>query len=351
MDQQHIVGIRFQKTGKVYHFDAGQQADLVIGDYAVVDTSRGRQLGEIVQILADPTLPPEGTWKSITRRATPRDLVLRQLWQKKEIEAMINCRERLAELNQPGVKIVAAEFSFDGSSLTFLYSTESEGKIDLRNLRKVMQRIYPRARVEMRQIGPRDVAKILGGMGACGLDNRCCSMFLTDFSPISIKMAKEQGISLSPTEITGMCGRLRCCLVYEYEQYVEARKTLPKRNKRVITPLGEGKVNDVLPLKQTVLVYLDTGMVQEFPAHELQPWDELEALRRKSQEPCDRHENGGCSCGKSTQTTPDVADEDASDPDLSEPDIPDTSPFPRNPPQAPHPDRKSRRKDHRNRPS
>lgn len=356
MAQPYIVGIRFQKTGKVYHFDASQQGNLLVGDYAVVDTSRGRQLGEIVQIITDPAPPPEGTWKSITRRATPRDLVLRQFWQKKEIEAMINCRERLAELNLPGVKIVAAEFSFDGSALTFLYSTEAEGKIDLRNLRRVMQRIYPRSRVEMRQIGPRDVAKILGGMGACGLDNRCCSRFLTDFSPISIKMAKEQGISLSPTEITGMCGRLRCCLVYEYEQYVEARKTLPKRNKRVITPLGEGKVNDVLPLKQTVLVYLDTGVVQEFPAQDLQPWDELEALRRKSQEPCDRHENGGCTCGKSSpapsETDEDdlIEDEEPGEHPVSKPPKDASGSRPNTTPQTPHPSRKSRRRGPRNRP-
>jgi cell fate regulator YaaT (PSP1 superfamily) len=353
MSQPFIVGIRFQKTGKVYHFDASQQGDLMVGDYAVVDTARGRQLGEIVQIVADPSPPPEGTWKAISRRATPRDLVLRQLWQKKELEAMINCRARLAELRLPGVKIVAAEFSFDGSALSFLYSTEAEGKIDLRDLRRVMQRMYPRTRVEMRQIGPRDVAKILGGMGACGLDNRCCSMFLTDFSPISIKMAKEQGISLSPTEITGMCGRLRCCLVYEYEQYVEARKTLPKRNKRVITPLGEGKVNDVLPLKQTVLVYLDTGVVQEFPAHELQPWDELEALRRKSQEPCDRHEGGGCSCGKSASSTgeEEIEDEDSSEPGSDATQSPDLSSDARQAEQSQRSSRKSRRKNRRNRPS
>lgn len=353
MTHPFIVGIRFQKTGKVYHFDASQQEDLMVGDYAVVDTVRGRQLGEIVQIIADPSPPPEGTWKAISRRATPRDLVLRQLWQKKELEAMINCRARLAELRLPGVKIVAAEFSFDGSALSFLYSTEAEGKIDLRDLRRVMQRMYPRTRVEMRQIGPRDVAKILGGMGACGLDNRCCSMFLTDFSPISIKMAKEQGISLSPTEITGMCGRLRCCLVYEYEQYVEARKTLPKRNKRVITPLGEGKVNDVLPLKQTVLVYLDTGVVQEFPAHELQPWDELEALRRKSQEPCDRHEGGGCSCGKSANSAGEETseDEDSSEPESDAAQSPDLRSDARQADQSHRSARKSRRKNRRNRPS
>jgi cell fate regulator YaaT (PSP1 superfamily) len=298
-----IVGIRFQKVGKVYHFDAREVPDLQIGDFAVVETSRGRQLGEIVQVINDPIPPPEGTWKPIHHRATPRDLVLRQIWQKKEIEAMINCRAKAAELSIEGVKIVAAEFTFDGARLSFLYSTEAEGKIDLRNLRNAMQRTYPRSRVEMRQIGPRDVAKILGGMGACGLENRCCSMFLTEFSPISIKMAKEQGISLTPTEITGMCGRLRCCLVYEYEQYVAARKALPKRGKLVGTPAGEGKVIDQYPLKQTVLVELTNETRQEFELEQIQPLEELEALRKKSQEPCDRHENGECDCGKGNEPT------------------------------------------------
>lgn len=280
-----IVGIRFQKIGKVYHFDASNCPDLQVGDFAVVETSRGRQLGEVIQLVKNPPPPVDGGWKPIHHKATPRDLVMRQVWQKKEAEAIDACRAKLPEIGIPGVKIVAAEFAFDGSRLSFLYSTEAEGKVDLRNLRNAMQRLYPRSQVEMRQIGPRDVAKLLGGMGACGLECRCCSMFLTDFSPISIKMAKEQGISLTPSEITGMCGRLRCCLVYEYEQYVEARKTLPKRNKRVITPKGEGKVWDVYPLKQVVLVELDNGPRQEFPSSDLQPWDEMEALRRKSAEP------------------------------------------------------------------
>ncbi len=293
-----IVGIRFQKVGKIYHFDASEVQDIQVGDFAVVETSRGRQLGEIVQFINDPTPPPEGTWKPIHHRATPRDLVLRQIWQKKEIEAMINCRAKAAELGIEGVKIVAAEFTFDGARLSFLYSTEAEGKVDLHKLRNAMQRTYPRSRVEMPQIRPRDVAKILGSMGACGLEKRCCSMFLTEFSPISIKMAKEQGISLTPSEITGMCGRLRCCLVYEYEQYVTARKTLPKRGKRVGTPSGEGKVIDQYPLKQTVLVELKDQNRQEFDLEQLQPLEELEALRQKSQEPCDRHENGECDCGK-----------------------------------------------------
>lgn len=293
-----VVGIRFQKVGKIYHFDAGDHTSIQVGDFAVVETSRGRQLGEVVQIVEDPNLPPDGHWKKILRLANPRDLVLRQFWQKKELEATINCRAKASEMKIEGIKIVTTEFSFDGTRLNILYSTETGEKVDLRSLRKAIQRTYPRSRVELRQIGPRDVAKLIGGMGACGLDKRCCSMFLTEFSPISIKMAKEQGISLSPSEITGMCGRLRCCLIYEYEQYVEARKSLPKRGKRVVTPLGEGKVVDIYPLKDSVMVNIKEGVNQEFEREDLEPWDELEALRRKSQAPCDRHENGGCDCNQ-----------------------------------------------------
>ncbi len=318
-----IVGIRFQKVGKIYHFDASAWRDIRVGDFAIVDTSRGHQLGEVIQVLTNPTPPPEGTWKSIQRIATPRDLVLRQLWQKKELEATINCRAKAAELAIPGVKIVTAEFSFDGAHLAFLFSTEAETKIELRSLRSAMQRVYPRSVVEMRQIGPRDVAKLLGGMGACGINNRCCSMFLTEFSPISIKMAKEQGISLTPSEITGMCGRLRCCLVYEYEQYVEARKQLPKRGKRVVTPEGEGKVVDVYPLRRAVIVFLDKGVQQEFPDTDVQPWEELEALRKKSEAPCDKHEGGECDCGKATPRSEQESSEGpSSDPNAPTPDNP-----------------------------
>jgi cell fate regulator YaaT (PSP1 superfamily) len=191
-----VVGIRFQKVGKVYHFDASSFRDIGVGDFTVVETSRGRQLGQVVQILDDLGSPPESHWKPILRKATARDLVLRQTWQQKEVEAMINCRAKASEIKLEGLKIVAAEFSFDGSRLSFLYSTEGGDKQDLRALRRAMQRAYPHTQIEMHQIGPRDVAKILGGMGACGLETRCCSKFLTDFSPISIKMAKEQGISL-----------------------------------------------------------------------------------------------------------------------------------------------------------
>ena len=295
----NIIALRFTKVGKVYHFDASNIAGLELGEHVVVETSRGRQIGEVIQFLAAPPLPPDGSWKPVERKATPADLLSRQQWQSKQTEAMINCRARAAELKLDGVKIVSAEFSYDGSRLIFLFSTETEEKVDLKTLRRDMVKLYPLQQIELRQIGPRDVAKILGGMGACGLETRCCSKFLTEFSPISIKMAKEQGISLTPSEITGMCGRLRCCLIYEYEQYVSARKELPKRGKRVVTPQGEGKVVDAYPLRNVVVVEIEGTGWREFHRDVIEPWDELEALRRKSEGPCDRHENGDCDCGKS----------------------------------------------------
>jgi len=303
--QPSIIGVRFTRIGKIYHFNSTSIPNLGLGERVIVDTTRGKHLGEVVQLLDKPPSAPEGGWRSVERRATPRDLLLQQSWQARQTEAMINCRARAAELGLGGVKIVAAEYNYDGTRLVFLFNTESEEKVDLKSLRKDMHDLYPGTHIDLRQIGPRDVAKILGGMGACGLETRCCSQFLTEFSPISIKMAKEQGISLTPNEITGMCGRLRCCLIYEYEQYTEARKQLPKRNKRVVTPKGEGKVVDVLPMSNKVMVLLDAEgpegrhFVSAFDREELQPWDELEALRRKSQAPCDRHESGGCTCGKS----------------------------------------------------
>ena len=171
----------------------------------------------------------------------------------------------------------------------------AEQKIDTTVLQKRLQRKFE-ARIEMRQIGPRDVAKLLGGFGACGI-TRCCSTFLTDFSPISIKMAKAQGVSLNPSEITGMCGRLRCCLVYEYEQYVEARRQLPRRNKRVGTPHGEGRVLDQLPLRDAVLVEVGEGQRKIVEREDIIPLEEFRKLAEKAGSPCDKHGDGSCECG------------------------------------------------------
>jgi cell fate regulator YaaT (PSP1 superfamily) len=284
-DMLNVIGVRFVKTGKIYHFDASGVEKVKVGDSVVVETSRGWQIGQVAQLIENPDAPPEGYWKKVDRLANARDLAMRQSWQLKEAEVITAARQRVKELSLEGIRIVTAEYSIDGARLTIFFSSETEDKVDLKSFRQDIQRQYAPSQVEVRQMGPRDVAKLFGGMGACGLENRCCSRFLTEFSSISIKMAKEQGISLTPTEITGMCGRLRCCLIYEYELYVKARLELPKRNKRVVTPLGEGKVVDVNPLREMILVELPEVGVRQFNKDEIQPADELEALQKKAQNP------------------------------------------------------------------
>lgn len=287
-----FVGVRFQKLGKLYHFRAGKYNDIEPGDHVIVDTKRGRQLGQVIAFIDPEGVLHRRRLRAVERKATPRDLVLQQVWQAKELDVLISCRERASYLGITDAKFLKAEYSFDGSWLTIIYTTDDK-KLDLKPLRSALNRAF-RSKVELRSVGPRDVARIMGGYGACGAP-RCCSTFLTEFSPISIKMAKAQNVSLSPNEITGMCGRLRCCLVYEYEQYVEARKTLPKRGKRVDTPHGKGKVLDVRVLKDAVLVRLEDGEVMEIPRHELEPSDELEALQKKAETGCNN--GGSCDCG------------------------------------------------------
>jgi cell fate regulator YaaT (PSP1 superfamily) len=290
--QRTVAGVRFHKVGKLYHFDYSAYPTLVSGDFVIVETARGRQMGQIVSFAMAEEVSRD--YKPIMRPATPRDLVLKQHWESLQDEAIEKCREKANQLgNFDEVKFVAAQYNYDGSMLTFLFTAED--KINTGRLAGDLSRMFP-AQIEMRQIGPRDVAKLLGGYGACG-ESRCCSTFLTDFSPISIKMAKAQGISLNPSEITGMCGRLRCCLVYEYEQYVEARRLLPKRNKRIGTPFGEGKVLDVHPLQDAVTVLVEETR-HLILRDDLIPLEEWEALQKKAQEPCSKHnEDEPCDCG------------------------------------------------------
>ncbi len=286
------VGVRFQKLGKLYHFRLGSIEGIDPGDHVIVETKRGQQLGQVVAYIDPDSVHRKSTLRTIKRSATPRDLVMKQFWEAKELDALITCRERATKKGINDVKFLKAEYSFDGSWLTISYTSENK-KLDLKSLQRSLNRSL-RARVELRSVGPRDVAKIMGGYGACGAP-RCCSTFLTEFSPVSIKMAKAQGISLSPQEITGMCGRLRCCLIYEYEQYVEARKKLPKRGKRVETPYGKGKVIDVRVLRDSVLVSFEGGERREIFRHELEPSAELEALKKKAAEGCSN--GGNCTCG------------------------------------------------------
>lgn len=293
-EKTSVVGVRFQKLGKLYHFQLSNQENIEPGDHVVVETKRGRQLGQVMVYVNPDEVHNRQNLQPIDRKANPRDLVMKQVWETKELDALITCREKANELGIKDAKFVKAEYSFDGSWLTFHYATENK-KLNLGRLQKELNRRF-HTKVELRLIGPRDVAKILGGYGACGAP-RCCSTFLTEFSPVSIRMAKAQGISLSPQEITGMCGRLRCCLVYEYEQYVEAKKTLPKMGKRIGTPYGVGKVKDIRVLRESVIVETEEGERHEVFQHEIEPLEELEALQKKADAGCSKHENGGCDCG------------------------------------------------------
>ncbi len=292
-EKTSIVGIRFQKLGKLYHFKIDEHKDLEPGEYVVVSTRRGRQMGQIISFIDPQQVHRQKGMQSVERKANPRDMVMKQVWEAKELDALISCREKAAGLKVKDAKFIKAEYSFDGSWLTIHYATENK-KLDVRPLQKVLARTF-HTQIEMRHIGPRDVAKIMGGYGACGAP-RCCSTFLTEFSPVSIRMAKAQGISLSPQEITGMCGRLRCCLVFEYEQYVEARKKLPKFGKRIGTPFGVGKVRDVRALRDSVVVVID-GERHEVFRHDIEPLAEFEALQKKAEAGCSKREGGGCECG------------------------------------------------------
>jgi cell fate regulator YaaT (PSP1 superfamily) len=273
-DHKKIAGVRFSPVGKIYHFDAGSLDDLRVGDKVVVETSRGWQLGEVGQIIDESALQNEGGLKKIDRKATPRDLLMRQVWQAKESEVVQVCKQRAGELNLNNVKIVSAEYSFDGVRLSIMFSSDTEDKVDLKSLRQDMQKKFTPASVDIRQVGPRDVAKLLGGMGACGLETRCCSKFLCDFSSISIRMAKDQGVSLTPAEITGMCGRLRCCLLYEYDLYTEIKQKMPKKNKMVMTPVGEGKVIEMNFMLETILVEIPNVGLRTFKSEEIKKLDE-----------------------------------------------------------------------------
>lgn len=289
--QRTVAGVRFHRVGKLYHFDYSAYPDLKVGDQVIVETARGRQMGQIASFIAAEEEARD--YKPIMRPATPRDLTLKQHWELQQDDALAKCKQKAEQIGGfDQVKFVAAQYNYDGSLLTFLFTAED--KINAGRLAGELGRIFT-TQIEMRQIGPRDVAKYLGGFGACG-ELRCCSTFLTDFSPISIKMAKMQGISLNPSEITGMCGRLRCCLVYEYEQYVEARKKLPKRNKRVGTPHGEARVIDVHPLQDAVTVIVEDTF-HLVKREEIIPLDEWEALQKKAKEPCTKHGDGPCECG------------------------------------------------------
>ncbi len=272
-----IVGVRFKRAGKVYYFDPAG-IDLKANDYAVVDTTRGLELGQVVispkQVLVSELETP---LKPVVRKAEPKDIEHAQELEVKEREALAECGKLIAELKLP-MKLISAEYSLDGKSLTFYFS--AEGRIDFRELlRELASRL--KTRVELRQTGPRDEAKLIGGCGRCGRP-LCCVTFLNEFAPVSIKMAKEQSLPLNPMKISGVCGRLMCCLVYESEQYRAMKEKLPKEGQQVSTAMGIAKVVGSNALKETVLVELESGVTVELPLSEITIDDKHQGEEKKT---------------------------------------------------------------------
>ncbi len=259
-----IVGIRFKRAGKVYYFDPAG-IDLEVKDYVVVNTTRGLELSQVViaprQVLASEVTEP---LKPIVRKAEPEDIARAQEFDSKEEEALIECGKLIAELQLP-MKLLSAEYNLDGSRLTFFFSAAE--RIDFRELVRELTSRF-KIRVELRQVGPRDEAKMVGGFGRCGRP-LCCMSFLSEFAPVSIRMAKEQDLPLNPMKISGVCGRLLCCLAYENEMYHNMKEKMPKEGQRVSTPMGVASVVGSNPLKETVLVELTNQARVELPLDEI----------------------------------------------------------------------------------
>ena len=263
-----VVGIRFKHAGKIYYFDP-VDIELEYGDFAIVETVRGVEYGEVVvapkEVEEKEIVSP---LKKVIRKATEKDQEKVTLNRGKEHEAFHICVEKV-EKHKLEMKMVDVEYTFDSKKIIFYFT--ADGRIDFRDLVKDLAAIF-RTRIELRQIGVRDQAKFLGGIGPCGRECCCCS-FLGDFHPVSIKMAKDQNLSLSPTKISGLCGRLMCCLYYEHAHYVEMGKKVPPRGSKVKTPDGTAIVldNNVITEKTKVKIELPDGSVdvREYELSEL----------------------------------------------------------------------------------
>ncbi|MDP2940891.1 MAG: stage 0 sporulation family protein [Candidatus Omnitrophota bacterium] len=250
-----VILVRLRDSGQVFFFNA-DKFNLKNGDYVIVEHDRGLDYGQVI--------PPNGGCckeakskeppKKIVRAATGADLKQVEENRAKAKEAYGACAKKIAE-HKLGMKLVQAEYSFDRSKIIFYFT--ADGRIDFRELVKELAKIF-KARIEMRQIGVRDEAKLFGGFGSCGRE-LCCARFLKDFEPVTIKMAKEEGLPLNPPKISGLCGRLMCCLSFEYETYKILSKGLPREGEQVHAQQGKGKVVGVNVFKRSATVELEDG--------------------------------------------------------------------------------------------
>ena len=248
-----IVGVRFKPAGKIYHFSpAGLKINK--NDFVVVETARGIELGKVV--VGEKEIDPSRIskpLKDVIRIATDEDLKLAEQNREKEKEAFAICLEKIKK-HELEMKLIEVEYTFDRSKILFYFS--ADGRVDFRELVKDLATVF-HTRIELRQIGIRDESKTLGAIGVCGRE-LCCARFLNEFESVSIKMAKEQGLSLNPTKISGTCGRLMCCLKYEQQNYEELLKITPRQGALVQTPDGQGVVEYVEILKGRVKVRVES---------------------------------------------------------------------------------------------
>ena len=260
-----VIGAQFKPVTKVYYFDPERYLDLTPNDYVIVDTVKGQDLVQIVKAphnVADDEIV--GEIKQVVRRATPWDLLQKDLWKKKQTEAVAVCREK-ARAHGLEIKVLRCEYNYEGGRLTVYFS--SDKRVDFRALVRDLARAF-HTRIEMRQIGVRDEAKLLDGVGKCGRQ-LCCTSWLREFASVSIRQAKNQQLPLNQDEISGVCGRLLCCLSYEDPVYKEANKKMPKIGSEVTTRQGKGRVRHLHPLKESITVLLENNVMAEFQLTEL----------------------------------------------------------------------------------
>ncbi|ABR46328.1 PSP1 domain protein [Alkaliphilus metalliredigens QYMF] len=276
-----VVGIRFKKAGKIYYFDP-TEFEVSKNKNVIVETVRGVEFGEVVvgpkEVLEEDIIAP---LKKVIRIATEEDEKIHDENKAKEKEAFEICIEKV-EKHQLEMKLVDVEFTFDNNKIIFYFT--ADGRVDFRELVKDLASVF-RTRIELRQIGVRDEAKMLGGIGPCGR-SLCCATWLGDFEPVSIKMAKEQNLSLNPAKISGICGRLFCCLKYEHDMYQQILAKLPGTGSIVLTPDGEGIVLDTNVLLELVKVKVRNGDngAEEVKSYFLHDVTKIKVVQKKAQQ-------------------------------------------------------------------
>ena len=278
----NVIGVRFRDDGKLYFFDPGTLWPTP-GDYVIVETSRGLEFAETVTTLKEIDESGLDTpLRPVVRIATAEDVRHNEENHAGEREAHAICQKKIAE-HKLDMKLVRVSFTFDNSKILFYFT--ANGRVDFRSLVKDLAGVF-KTRIELRQIGVRDEAKMIGGLGPCGR-HICCGAFLADFQPVSIKMAKEQNLSLNPTKISGICGRLMCCLKYEQDQYEAIRRMMPKVGKEVMTPDGVGVVHELLVIREMVRVRIrkgDSVGLRDYPMDDVQRMGQQQARPQEAEE-------------------------------------------------------------------